>query len=448
MSRASLSGLPATLALFAFDWSALGFERQHHRWGCRIDHAGFDVHCFPSNVRLPFFDLDQWVDRLASQADGRGWKAVTSTHEQFGSLAAAMLAERMGWPGSPVKAILACQHKLYARDVLEAVDPTSNLRYAPLQASYGDDMPQGLSYPLFVKPVKAAFSVLARTIHDREQLQAHTRFGLAERWIIERLVDPFDKLARRVLQTPHSAHGLILEEPIQAPQYNLDGYVYRGDVRALGMVDAVMYPGTHAFMRFELPSRLPESVQKRALEVARRFLQAIGFDHGQFNLEFFYDAATDRLTVIECNPRMASQFSDLYLRVRGVDLHAVAMALAHGVDPAELPRAEPQGEVAASLVYRVFGEGQAPPALTPAHRQAFAHAFSDGWLFTYPKPRRQQRRDLKWLGSYRYGIIHLQANSRSELQARCEQASRLLGWAPPYDPHAARVVQAGTGWFS
>ena len=143
MNRAPLADLPPTLALFAFDWSALGFERQRQRWGCRIDHAGFDVHRFPSNVRLPFFDLDRWVARLARQAHRRGWTAVTSTHEQFGSLAAALLAERMGWPGTPVKAILACQHKLYAREVLEAIDPASNLRYAPLEASYGDDIPHG-----------------------------------------------------------------------------------------------------------------------------------------------------------------------------------------------------------------------------------------------------------------------------------------------------------------
>lgn len=437
-----------TLALFAYDWSAIGFQRQRERWGCQIDHAGFDLHAFPSNARLPFFDLDRFVDRLASQARRKGWKAVVSTHEQFGGLAAAMLAERMGWHGTPVKAILACQHKLHARDVMQAVIPEANLPYRMLEATYGEDIPEGVDYPVFVKPVKAAFSVLARTVHGREQLKRHTRFSPWERWVIERLVEPFDRMARRHLGTGRSAHGMILEEPIRAPQYNLDGYVFRGEVRAIGMVDAIMYPGTHAFMRFELPSCLPPAIQRRALDVARRFLGAVGFDHGQFNMEFFYDEATDRLTVIEFNPRMASQFSDLYLRVKGMDLHAVAMALAHGQDPADLPVATPVGQFAASLVYRVFRRGDAPPRLGPSDRAAFRDAFPDGLLFEYPKSARVQARDLKWLGSYRYGIIHLHGQDHDDLRRRSEQASRLLGWTPPYEPAATAVALADSSWFN
>ena len=61
----------------------------------------------------------------------------------------------------------------------------------------------------------------------------------------------------------------------------------------------------------------------RDLMVGNPALAAAGFTHGLFNMEFFHDAATDRITVIEFNPRMASQFSDLYLRVDGIDLHRV-----------------------------------------------------------------------------------------------------------------------------
>ena len=35
-----------------------------------------------------------------------------------GGALALFMAERMGWPGTPVRAVLACQHKLYARRVL------------------------------------------------------------------------------------------------------------------------------------------------------------------------------------------------------------------------------------------------------------------------------------------------------------------------------------------
>ena len=110
---------------------------------------------------------------------------------------------------------------------------------------------------------------------------------------------------------------MLLEDPLDGDQYNLDGYVLNGEVRALGVVRSVKYPGTQAIKRFVYPGGLAEDVGARAQDVARRFLAAVGFDHGLFNMEFFHDPASGRISVIEFNPRMASQFSDLYLRVDG-----------------------------------------------------------------------------------------------------------------------------------
>ena len=422
-----------TLLLFNHDWDAVGHARAAAGQGLLLDEAGFDLFSFPSNARLAWFDMVRFVDGLAGRARQRGWSAVTSSHEQFGALAAALLAERMGWPGTPVNAILACQHKLHARQVLQRVAPEANVPFQLLDAAYGAPIPSGLHYPLFVKPVKAAFSVLAREVHNPAELHRHTRFGAWELWVIRRLVEPFERLAQERLGPGlPSAHRMLLEEPVQADQFNLDGYVFDGEVQAIGVVDAVMYPGTQAFMRFELPSKLPQAVQARALDIARRFLQAVGFTHGLFNMEFFFDAATDRLTVIEFNPRMASQFSDLYRRVQGLDLHALALALAHGQDPASVPRVAPSAGAAASFVYRVFDPQQGVTMPDAPQHQALAKAFPDALLFTYPKPRGSMQRDFKWLGSYRYGILHLGGRDAAELRERCSTASALLGWPAPY----------------
>ena len=448
------SAAPRTLVLFNYDWDQIEFSRLAKAYP--HDSEGFDLFSFPSNAHLVRFDITRFVDQLARKAARRGWQAVVSNHEQFGALAAALLAERMGWPGTPVDAVLACQHKHYARQVLEKVCPEANCGFALMPAAYGEpvpeNLPDGLCYPAFVKPVKAAFSVLARTVNDRSELHAHTRFGSWELWVIKRLVEPFERIARQRAPQMESSHRMLLEQPLEGDQYNMDGYVLNGQVHWVGMVDAVHYPGTQSFMRFDYPSKLDKAVQERAFEVARLFLTEIGFTHGFFNMEFFHNPKTDKIAVIEFNPRLASQFSDLYARVDGINLHQYAMELGHGRDPALLPRDVAVAGAASSFVYRSFVPAAAISMPNEGQRAALAQAFPDSQLFCFPKTRSQVLRDFKWLGSYRYGILHLGGNDPLALRQNCERASALLGWPAPYalpvEPLTTAANLSPSAWVS
>ena len=435
-----------TLVLFNYDWDQAAFAAQAKTWPHISD--GFDLFSFPSNARLAWFDMARFVGKWAKKVASKNGKeaginAVVSNHEQFGVLAAALLAEQMGWPGTSVNAVLACQHKLYAREVLARVCPEANTPYARLDAAYGEPVPTDLAYPLFVKPVKAAFSVLAREVHSTAELHRHTRFGAWELWVIRHLVEPFERVMRQRLPAAGTAHSLMLEQPVNAPQHCLDGYVYQGQVHRLGVVDVDMYPGTQAFMRWDYPSQLAITVQDRATDVAARFLKEIGFTHGFFNMEFFHDPATGKLTVIEFNPRLASQFSDLYQRVDGLQVHAMVMALAHGLDPTTVPRLAPTAGAAASFVYRHFDPQRQAHLPDDLQTRVFHQAYPDALLFTFPKSKGSVARDYKWLGSYRYGIVHLGGADAQDLRRRCEVASSLLAWTAPYaDLHHGKMPTA------
>ena len=441
-----------TLLLFNYDWDAQAHARlalqSKQAWGQLFAARGFDLFSTPSNVNLVWFDIDRFVNRLAKEAKQQQWSAVTSHNEQFGALAAALLADKMGWPGTPPAAVAACQHKLYARQVLQQVCPEANPRFMRLPAAYGEAAPDGLTYPVFVKPIKAAFSVLAKVVHSKDELHRLTRFGRYELWVIKRLVEPFERVAKRLLPlegisgTVSTAHSMMLEEPVNASsagQYNLDGYVCNGKMHTLGVVDAIMYPDTQAFMRFDYPSELTPEIQTRAAKIAEKFLQAIGFTHGLFNMEFFYDRANDKLTVIEFNPRMASQFADLYLRVDGIDLHAMALELAHGRDPSLLARVKPSAACATSAVYRVFDANaphlpqHVPSVPATASLNQLRRHFPDHLFMHMPKSVSSSARDFKWLGSYRYGILHLGGSSKQNLMERIDHASALLQWPTPYE---------------
>ncbi len=79
---------------------------------------------------------------------------------------------------------------------------------------------------------------------------------------------------------------------------------------------------------------LPEGVQTRMAEIAATLMQGLGFDNGIFNIEMMYDAEADRISIIEINPRMASQFADLYEKVDGTSSYSVLLDIAQGGRPA------------------------------------------------------------------------------------------------------------------
>jgi hypothetical protein len=71
-------------------------------------------------------------------------------------------------------------------------------------------------------------------------------------------------------------------------------------------------------------------------------------------------------------------------------------------------------------------------------------AYPDALLMDYPRTEAAVARDHKWLGSSRHGILHLGGADSKDLARRCEVASHLLGWTPPYaDWHPSKVARVG-----
>jgi ATP-grasp domain len=415
------------LLLFDYDWDQVGFARAAK--GYTLERAGFDLFSFPDNAHLAFFDIEKFATKLAKKAKGRNVRGVLSAHEQFGALSAAVLAQKLGLPGTDPKAIVRCQHKWALRELIATVAPEVNPRYALLPMRYGEPIPENLEWPLFVKPIKAAYSVLARVCNTPQELQALLTFSWPERWIIEHLVKPFERVAKSLVpEIGVSAHQMVMEEPITCAQFNLDGYVYQGKAHLLGIVDELMYPGTQAFLRFAYPSKLAAPIQQRAFEVAAKILDAAGFTHGFFNIEFFYDDTTDRLTVIEINPRLGSQLADLYQRTLGLDVYKMVVALAIGDDPATIPRLPTEMHAAASFVFRTFGDEAVPRAPNKRDYAWLAQFDPSALLLSFAKDEMGLKREKKWLGSHRYATLNMAGRDEIDLHARYKIVCQQLGW--------------------
>ena len=57
--------------------------------------------------------------------------------------------------------------------------------------------------------------------------------------------------------------------------------------------------------------------QRLRFRVGRSVMPALGFDNGQFNIELVYNPEADTVHIVEINPRMSSQFADLFEKVDG-----------------------------------------------------------------------------------------------------------------------------------
>jgi len=326
---------PIVLVLFTQEYDELALAKlEVTHGGYEFVREGFDLFTFPENARLLWFDVERFVARLAHKYRDRQIAAVTSTQEQFGALSASLLSIRLGLPGTPLKALLTAQHKYLARQIHsetlpEHVPPFCGFRYDA-------DITQAvtINYPIFVKPVKAAFSVLAKRCKDETALRAHLKFRVWEKIIIKRLTWPFRRVSSRHLDCAIDADCFIAEGCIDgALQVSVDGYAHNGEVHVLGTVDSLMYPGTTSFMRFEYPSQLAAEHVSKLQSVAKRAVEAIGFTHGLFNVELFFDPKTERITIIEINPLPIDEGT-----ITEMDIAAATVAANTGKGPGPLSR--------------------------------------------------------------------------------------------------------------
>ncbi len=409
---------PLVLVFFAQEYDELGLaplEAAHSQF--EFVREGFDLFTFPENARLLWFNVEKFVARLTRRYRDRDIAAVVSTHEQFGALAACLLAKKLGLAGTPLKALLTAQHKYLARQIHREALPDNVPPFCGFR--YDADVTKAVTidYPIFDKPVKAAFSVLAKRCQDEAALRAHLKFRLWEKIIIKRLTWPFRRVSTQYLECEIDADCFIAEGCVDgALQVCVDGYAHDGQVHILGTVDSVMYPGTSAFMRFEYPSQLSADHVGKLESVAKRAVEAIGLTHGLFNVELFFDPKTERITIIEINPRMAGQFSDLYERVDGKSLWALELDLALGKTP-DFPHRQGAFGAAASFVFREFGDAiKQPPS--PDEQTWLTRTYADARLFLDIKHSTSRARETKWLGNYRYALVHMGGVDHDDLLAR------------------------------
>ena len=410
------------LVLLETPWDRRQLAACEARWGAEIEVA-FPA---PSDVDCPT-ELDP-VAYIAEAVCGAlgPFDGVMSSSDYPGATIAAAIATARGLPGSRPERVLSASHKYYSRLAQRDAVPEAVPDFALLDPRR-PDAPAPLAFPFFAKPVKGAFSVLARRIGDAEALRAFLsspavrEFGEDYLAIFNRLVATY---------TSHEVDGrfFLAEELLHGALVTVEGWACDGEVHVLGIVDSTLHPNG-SFARFDYPSALPPRVQERMADIARRAIAGLGLDRSLFNIEMMYDAAGDRIWIVEVNPRICGQFADLYQKVDGTNGYQLALALCTGATP-RIERGAGPCCAAASFPLRVFEPVTVDAAPGPAEIAA-AEAASPGalvWSECAPGDVLADFDVDEDGGSHRYAVVNLGGASREDLAERCAAVERALGY--------------------
>lgn len=244
-----------------------------------------------------------------------------------------LLCKPRGLPHAPLEAIVRCEHKYWSRLEQQAVVPEVVPRFAEVDPDT-PYIPEDLSYPLWLKPVKAFSSELAFRVTDddgfheamEEIRQGAGRVGEPFQWVMDQV-----QLPPKVAQAGGTT-GLAEEEG-QGQQLTVEGYVHGSRPYIYGVIDSDCYPGTSSFLCYEYPSRQPEEVRERLIELTERVITRVGLDNTAFNVEYFYDHQKDSLLLLEINARHSQSHAAMFESVDGRANHDAVLRIALGEEP-------------------------------------------------------------------------------------------------------------------
>ncbi|MEV0598076.1 ATP-grasp domain-containing protein [Streptomyces sp. NPDC050315] len=350
-----------------------------------------------------------------------------------------ILGERYGTRTTSLESVVKCEHKYWSRlEQQKVID--EHPRFGRVDLSSDDPQPpDGVRFPMWLKPALSYSSELAYGVKDEKEFQeavAQIREG------IHRVGRPFEYILDRIELPPEmagvGAQVCLAEEAISGIQVAVEGYVLNGEVVVYGTLDSINYPDSSSFLRHQYPSTLPADVIERLRTASERVIRQIGMEAATFSIEFFYDPHTDSINLLEINPRHSQSHAQMFHYVDGVPNHHCMVSLALGKDP-RLPQGEGQYRKAAKWYYRWFTDAVVQDVPSPEEIERIEAEIPGVRIDMVPEPGKRLS-DAPQQDSYSCELAHIftGADSVDEMTEKYDQCVAALnvsfeGTPPPED---------------
>jgi hypothetical protein len=329
-------------------------ELRFHELLCRddlLDIAHLDLPARLAQAERILRDFDGSVDAVVGY-----WDFPVSS-------LVPIVCHRFGLPSPDLDGVLRCEHKYWCRlEQSEVIEEHPAFALVPF-----DDPapPPGVGFPMWLKPVKSASSELAFKARDE------TEFRDAVTHIRER-IDEFGRPFELILDHAGlpaeieevGGRACLAEEAVSGRQFTVEGYCVDNEPHVYGVVESVLYPGRSSFHRYQYPANLPAEVTERLTRISTEAMRRMRIGSGTFNIEYFWDPDTDRISLLEINPRLSQSHAQLFECVDGVsNLHALVQ-LGLGRRP-EMRHRQGRYAVAAKVFPRAFHDAVVTRAPSP-----------------------------------------------------------------------------------
>lgn len=384
--------------------------------------------------------LPIWINELVSTYKNQKIQAIFGSTD-LNTLVASIVATRLGLTTSPPNQIASVMNKFLSRRLQQAAVPmhVPNFKLVDVNTKQFDT-----SYPVFLKPIHSQLSCLASKIDTEDQLkQALT----ACKQQLGNLTGRYASICQLLGLHSHSINqSMLMEEYIDGKQITVEGYVQSGLVHILGIVGADFYSNTQSFSDFHYPSSIPIWVQLKSADITKRVIHISRLDNTMFNIEMRYDSKNKTIKIIEINPRMSSQFSDLFKKVDDINTYELQLKLAlnepvHNISH----RGNGNYPFARSHVLRTF-EDQVICATPTQSEQAQLQSSLPGVnVEVFGHNGEKLSSLLQDSETFRYGIVNIGAENKLESESRLKKALELLTFElapidkPSMRPHAAHT---------
>ena len=266
---------------------------------------------------------------------------ITAVYYSFdiGNLVAAVVCQSLDLFGPRLENILQCFHKFYAREIDSSPPGYSVVQLKNEEEILIDERTVNtLKFPVYVKPVCSSYGMFSGKVDRLEELpqvckklaRAYKPYWKMYQALFQEFVD-----AKKYPLAITSQVPLLVEELISGQSLTCDGFVYKGEINFIGLVDTVEAQDVSVDC-YAFPSQLSQ-VQKNAIyERITNFIQNSGLDNSFFSAEFWLQEQNSPI-LIEMNARMSVTFSSLYQHSLNLNLPLAGLKLAQGIRP-QIPK--------------------------------------------------------------------------------------------------------------